>query len=73
LSAQIILDLSKLPGDTLLAIVVAGALLVLLIPLSLRLAGLTGQQIADVLALTLRFFLNLVSEFRAQNKTPPSQ
>jgi len=40
---------------------------VVLIPVSLRIAGLTGQQIADTIGLTLQMFIALVKEFRAQN------
>jgi len=53
-----------------ISVVALVALLVVLVPLSLRLAGLSGQQIIDVLTLTTQFFINLVREFRAQNKSP---
>jgi len=38
------------------------------VPISLKIAGLSGQQIADVLSMTTRFFLELIREFRAENK-----
>ena len=47
---------------------------ILLIPLALRLAGLTGVQIVDVIKLTLQFFVNLAASFRDENKNgkPPA-
>jgi len=66
--AQITLDLDKLPANILFGVVVVLAIVILLVPVALRLAGLTGQQITDVLTLTMQFFVNLVREFRAQNK-----
>lgn len=44
------------------------AIVVIILPISLRVAGLTGQQIADLLTLTMQFFVNLLQEFRSQNK-----
>jgi hypothetical protein len=61
----------NLPGEALSGLVVAVVVLVLFVPLALRLAGLSGQQIEDLLTLTLQFFVNLVREFRAQNQSPP--
>lgn len=66
LMAEII---KALPAGVLVGIVGIVAALVLLVPISLRLAGLTGQQIADTISLTLQFFVNIVREFRAQNKS----
>lgn len=43
-------------------------LLVLGVPLALKVAGLTGQQIIDLLTLTMQFFINLAREFKEQNK-----
>lgn len=60
--------LHAIPEGVLGALIVAIVVLMLFIPLALRLAGLSGQQIVDVLTLTLQFFTNLVSEFRSQNK-----
>lgn len=62
--------LAGLPENVLIAFAALLALIVLLVPVALRLAGLTGQQIVDVLTLTLQFFVNIVREFRAQNKLP---
>jgi hypothetical protein len=62
------IDLSKFPPEILFGVVVVLAILVLLIPIALRIAGLTGQQITDTISLTLQFFVNIVREFRAQNK-----
>jgi len=58
----------NLPENVAITLIVVCALVVVIVPLALRLAGLTGQQIYDVLALTLQFFINLIKEFRAQNK-----
>lgn len=60
--------ISKLPQEVLSGLIVATVVLVLFVPLALRVAGLTGQQIADLLTLTMQFFINLAREFRAQNK-----
>lgn len=60
--------LAALPQTVILAILVVIMVVVLFVPVALRLAGLTGQQIQDVIALTMQFFINLVREFRAQNK-----
>jgi hypothetical protein len=60
--------LAKAPTSLVLGALGIIALLILLIPIALRLAGLTGAQIADTLNLTLQFFINIVREFRAQNK-----
>jgi len=62
--------LSKAPASLILGALALMLVFVLLIPLSLRLAGLTGQQVADTIKMTLTFFLTLVDEFRNQNKTP---
>lgn len=68
MTAQIILDLSKWPVGAILGALGIIALLLLLLPVALRVSGLTGQQISDVISLTLQFFLNLASHYRAQNK-----
>jgi len=62
--------LTNLPENVIIAALALIALVVVLVPISLRLAGLTGQQIADVISLTMQFAINLVREFRAQNKPP---
>lgn len=62
------LTLPNVPADAILIALGIIALVVLFVPVVLRLAGLTGQQISDVIGLTLQFFINLVKEFRAQNK-----
>lgn len=46
-------------------------MLILFVPLALRIAGLTGEQIMLVLSETTRFFLALVNEFRS--KLPPDE
>lgn len=61
--------LRALPENVVISFVVVVALVVVVVPLSLRAAGLTGQQIQDVIALTLQFFINLVREYRAQNSS----
>jgi hypothetical protein len=57
------------PEAVLLALAIV-ALFLLLVPLVLRLAGLTGEQVSMVLSETMRFFLALVDELRQQNKNP---
>lgn len=59
--------LSNLPASLIVGLVGLMVLIVLGLPVALRVAGLTGQQIADLLALTMQFFINLVHEFRSQN------
>lgn len=61
--------LSKIPQTVILGVFGLFVVVVLLVPISLRLAGLTGQQVVDVITLTLQFFINLVREFRTQNKS----
>ena len=61
--------LSQAPASLILGVLALALVFILLIPLALRLAGLTGQQVADTIKLTLQFFLDLVGEFRAQNKS----
>lgn len=68
MSDAIINALSNLPASVLVGTVALLVILVLFIPVALRVAGLTGQQIVDVLTLSLRFFIDLVHEFRAQNQ-----
>ena len=59
---------SNLPASLIVGLAGLLVLIVLGLPLALRVAGLTGQQIADLLALTMQFFINLVHEFRSQNR-----
>lgn len=61
---------AALPENIVIVALVLIAIVVLLVPISLRLAGLTGQQIAEVIGQTMQFAINLVREFRAQNKQP---
>jgi len=61
--------LAKAPASLILGVLALALVFILLVPLALRLAGLTGEQIADTLKLTMQFFINLVAEFRAQNKS----
>jgi len=63
--------LKNWPVEAVLAGMIILLVFVLLIPLVLRLAGLQGQQIIDVLTLTTQFCINLVREFRDQNKSSP--
>jgi len=67
---QITIDLSKLSETALLGAFGIMALLVLLVPIALKLAGLSGEQIVDLLTSTMRFFINMLQAFRAQNKEP---
>ena len=62
----------SLPENVLITIIVVGALVVVIVPVSLKIAGLTGQQIVDVLKITLDVFLAAVKEFRSQNSKPSS-
>jgi len=64
-----IFDLLKnWPAEAILGALVVICIFALLVPVVLRIAGLQGQQIIDVMTLTLQFFINIVREFRAQNK-----
>lgn len=65
---DILAALHNLPASLVIGLFALFVLLVLCIPLTLRVAGLTGQQIADLLSLTMQFFINLAHELRAQNK-----
>jgi len=67
-----VLEIIKdIPQTVLSGSIVAIVVLFLFVPIALRVAGLSGQQIQDVLAMTTRFFLELVREFRAENKDKP--
>lgn len=57
-----------LTPDSLVVAVALILFLALLVPIALRLAGLSGSQIEEVWTETLRFFLALVDELRNQNK-----
>lgn len=59
----------NLPQSLLSGLIVAVAVIVLFLPLALRLAGLSGQQILELLQRTMQFVLDLVAEFRANNKS----
>jgi len=61
--------LSKLPESLILGVLLIVALFVLLVPLALKLAGLTAAQIVDVLTMTTKFFIEIVREFRNENKS----
>lgn len=60
--------LKTVPQTLLLGVFGIGAIVVIIVPITLRIAGLTGQQIIDLLTLTMQFFINLAREFKAQNK-----
>jgi len=62
--------LKSLPASLFSGLIVSVVVVVLFVPIALRVAGLSGQQIVDVLAMTTRFFLELVREFRNENKQP---
>jgi len=61
--------IKALPTSLVSGAIVATVVVVLFVPIALRVAGLSGQQIIDVLAMTTRFFLELVREFRNENKS----
>jgi len=63
--------ISKLPESLILGVLVIAALFVLLMPLALKFAGLTAAQIVDVLTMTTKFFIEIVREFRNENKSAP--
>lgn len=48
--------------------IICGGLALIAIPIALRVAGLSGDQIVSVLTMTLQFVTNLISSFRQQNK-----
>ena len=61
--------LQSIASSPALALLGAGVLLtIILIPLALRLAGLTGAQIVQTIQITLQAFIQLAQGFRAQNK-----
>ena len=63
--------LKNWPAQTVLTGLLMVLVFLLLIPLVLRLSGLQGQQIIDVLKMTAQFAINLIEAFRAQNKDNP--
>jgi len=60
--------ISALPAGVILDAVIVALVFVLLVPIALRVAGLSGAQITDVLKLTMQFCLNLIEEFRKENQ-----
>lgn len=67
-------DVQKLLDNPLLA--AAGLvvlLLILLLPLALRLAGLTGAQILELLRATMAFIIEAIKTFRSTNNGEPPQ
>ena len=69
---QILQWLEKQPFIGILGAVVLAA--ILLVPLALKLAGLSAGQIVEVIKLTLNFFASIVASFRDENNngTPPT-
>jgi hypothetical protein len=61
--------LSRIPETLILGVLIVVAVFFLLAPLTLRLAGLSGQQIIDVFTMTTKFVVELISEFRSENKS----
>lgn len=45
---------------------------ILIAPIMLRLAGLTGGQVLELFRATMSFILSAIHEFRASNEKPPS-
>jgi len=62
--------LKNLPASLFSGLIVAIVVVVLFVPIALRVAGLSGQQIMDVLVITFRAFIDLVRDFREKNKSP---
>lgn len=61
--------LTAIGHSSYLALLGAGVLItILLIPLVLKAAGLSGTQIVETIRLTLRFFSGVVTAFRDENK-----
>ena len=63
--------LTLLQNPLILAVLIVLITGLLLVPLALRLAGLTGAQIAALLAQTMQYAISLVHEFRSQNADKP--
>lgn len=63
--------LNTVSSSPLLAIVGLVAILaIVLAPIALRVAGLTGSQIIELLRSTMSFIVQVIHEFRASNKEP---
>lgn len=61
--------IQALTSSPALALLGAALLLtVLLAPIALRIAGLTGHEIIETLRLTLQFFTGIVQAFREEKK-----
>jgi len=61
--------LNAIAASPALALLGAACLLFLLLaPIALRIAGLTGRQIVDTLAMTWQMIIGLVRAFREENK-----
>lgn len=48
-------------------------LALILAPIALRLAGLTGDQVVRLLQATMQFILEVIKDFRNSNSNPPQQ
>ena len=59
--------LKTLPQSAITGVLIVVLVVTIFLPIALRVAGLTGQQIVDLLTLTMQFFVNLIREFRSQN------
>lgn len=65
--------LHEIGSSPVLAFVGAALLLaLLLLPVALKLAGLSGQQIVDTLTITGRILIDLVKAFRDENRSDKS-
>jgi hypothetical protein len=69
LGASMVEIIKAFPAVVIVEVVGLLVVLVLFVPISLRIAGLSGQQIVDSLSFTLRFFVEIVREFRNENKS----
>lgn len=62
--------LQSIGSSPALALLGAGVLVtIILIPVFLRLAGLSGAQIIDLISITWRMVIDLVRAFREENKS----
>jgi len=65
--------LNALANSPLLAVVgLVVVLAVILAPAALSIAGLSGSQIIELLKATMAFIVEVIKEFRSNNKSPPS-
>jgi len=59
--------LLQAPQSLVFGVLITIGVIVTIIPIALKFAGLSGAQIVDLLKTTLQFFLSMVEAYKAEN------